>query len=128
MADVQKNVTMKYGTGEKPVGINLCILVFHSILESSKLLQTQDVFKSLKEKKENLGRPFTTETDRLRIQRQAWWLISAANVYDFDHGAVCQTKKLNTCGHIPVRDLTMAYSGLFCKQQKANSNSWEIHT
>ena len=53
MADVQKNVTMKDGTGEKPVGINLCILVFHSILESSKLLQTQDVFKSLKEKKEN---------------------------------------------------------------------------
>ena len=42
MADVQKNVTTKDETGEKLVEINLCILVFHSILECSKLLQIQD--------------------------------------------------------------------------------------
>ena len=58
MADIQKNATIKDETGEKLVGINLCILVFHSILECSKLLQIQDVFKSLKEKKQKLGRLF----------------------------------------------------------------------
>ena len=28
----------------------------------------------------------------------------------WSHGFVCQTKKVNTCGHIPVCDLTMANS------------------
>ena len=28
----------------------------------------------------------------------------------WSRGFVCQTKKVNACGHIPVRDLTMAYS------------------
>ena len=43
--------------------------------------------------------------------RQAWRLASAANVYDFGHVALFVTrKKVNACGHIPVCDLTMAYS------------------
>ena len=54
---------------------------------------------------------YTTETGRLRIQRQAWRLTSAANVYDFGHVALfLRRKKVNASGHIPVRDLTMAYS------------------
>ena len=28
----------------------------------------------------------------------------------WSRGFVCQTKKVNACGHIPVRDLTLAYS------------------
>ena len=28
----------------------------------------------------------------------------------WSHGFVCQTKKVNACGHIPVRNLTMTYS------------------
>ena len=28
----------------------------------------------------------------------------------WSRGFVCRTKKVNACGHIPVRDLTMAYS------------------
>ena len=28
----------------------------------------------------------------------------------WSRGFVCQTKKVNACGHIPVRDLTMPYS------------------
>ena len=48
-ADIRKNVIIKDETGEKLVGMNLCILVFHSILECSKLLQIQDVFIERKE-------------------------------------------------------------------------------
>ena len=28
----------------------------------------------------------------------------------WSHGFVCQTRKVNACGHIPVRDLIIAYS------------------
>ena len=34
-----------------------------------------------------------TETGRPRIQRQAWWLTSAANVYDFGHVALFVGRK-----------------------------------
>ena len=34
----------------------------------------------------------------------------------WSRGFVCQTKKVNACGHIPVRDLTMAYSEDICLQ------------
>ena len=36
---------------------------------------------------------YTTETGRLRIQRQAWQLTSAANVYDFGHVALFARRK-----------------------------------
>lgn len=69
MADVQKNVTIKDETGQKLVGINLCILVFHISLERSKLLQIQDVFRSLKEKKQNLGRLFISPGMSMGVER-----------------------------------------------------------
>ena len=36
---------------------------------------------------------YTTETGRLRIQRQAWRLSSVANIYDFGHVALFFRRK-----------------------------------
>ena len=59
----------------------------------------------------------TTETGRPRIERQALAVgFGGKRLRFWSHGFVSHGKKVNPCGHIPVRDLTMTYS-VNCKRR-----------
>ena len=61
-------------------------------------------------------RPVTTETGRLRIQRQEWQFV-VPNVNDLSHGFIYQIEKLDAHGHIPFSLLTSPVQLVVCTSE-----------